>query len=57
MFAQDAPSKVVRARTAIEAPPTVECAAFVALDKSAAAHANNFLENTAVVRLLYAALR
>ena len=57
MFAQDAPSKGVRARTAIEAPPTVECAAFVALDKSAAAHANNFLENTAVVRLLYAALR
>ena len=57
MFAQDSPSKGVGARTAIEAPPTVECAAFVVLGKSAAAHANNFLENTAVVRLLYAALR
>ena len=29
----------------------------MALGKSAAAHANNFLENTAVVRLLYAVLR
>ena len=57
MFAEDAPSKGVRARTAIEAPPTVECAAFVVLGKLAAAHANNFLENTAVVRLLYAVLR
>ena len=57
MFAQDGPSKGGHAKTAIEAPPAVECAAFSALDKSAAAHANNFLENTAVVRLLYAALR
>ena len=57
MFAEDAPSKGEHTRAAIEAPPTVECAAFVALDKSAAAHANNFLENTAVVRLLYAVLR
>ena len=57
MFAEDAPSKGEHTRAAIEAPPAVECAAVVALDKSAAAHANNFLENTAVVRLLYAALR
>ena len=57
MFAEDAPSKGEHTRTAIEAPPAVECAAVVALDKSAAAHANSFLENTAVVRLLYAVLR
>ena len=57
MFAEDAPSKGEHTRAAIEAPPTVECAAFVVLGKSAAAHANNFLENTAVVRLLYAVLR
>ena len=57
MFAEDGPSKGEHTRTAIEAPPAVECAAVVALDKSAAAHANNFLENTAVVCLLYAVLR
>ena len=36
MFAEDAPSKGGHARTPIEAPPAVECAAVVALDKSAA---------------------